>query len=250
MKLKFKDKKIREKFSRKINLKSDKKASHLTMILSMVIFVGFLVFLLLIIQPALTNQNDKQFLIDSLKVKISEKISSNLTILTITNSSDPSGFDCLQIDNSDLLSEIYVKDKNNNAVDFTNNGNLLFKWGNEKFFKIYSSDETFEDYSSSFTCSNTETNYDIENLKTSSKIFETNILDLISQYNSEYTELKEELKFPLNSEFNFEFEYNNGTKIGPAGKNVSVNVFADEFSIQYVDKNAKINSGGLILKVW
>ncbi len=232
--------------------KFNKKGTHVGVILSLVIFVSFLIFLYIVIEPALRTPEGKQSLIDSLKLRLPEEFSADLT--TVTISATPDSADCLQIDNTVLgVSELNasVKDGGGALVDFENTGNyLIIDWtGNQDFFKIYYSEEEFKDYSSSFTCSNTEIII-VSSLKTEKKIFETKIVSFISLYESNYGEIKEVLKIPSGDEFSFSFTYSNGTVISPIEENPSVNIYAENINIQYIDKEANINSGILTIRVW
>lgn len=232
--------------------KFNKKGTHVGVILSLVIFVSFLIFLYIVIEPALRTPEGKQSLIDSLKLRLPEEFSADLT--TVTISATPDSADCLQIDNTVLgVSELNasVKDGGGALVDLENTGNyLIIDWtGNQDFFKIYYSEEEFKDYSSSFTCSNTEIII-VSSLKTEKKIFETKIISFISLYESNYGEIKEVLKIPSGDEFSFSFTYSNGTVISPIEENPSVNIYAENINIQYIDKEANINSGILTIRVW
>ena len=235
--------------------KKNKKGSHVGIVLSLVIFVGFLLFLYIITGPGLGTQKDKQALMDSLKLKLRDEFSANLTTVTISNNSDPLLYDCLQIDNTALDTNgmsSSIKDSGGSQVDFKNTGNYLnINWiNNQPFFKIYYSEEEFKDYSSSFTCSSTETNYIVSSLKTNKKIFETKIINFTDIYENYYEDIKDILKIPAGSEFGFKFTYSNGTVIETANKDISLNIYAEKIPIQYVDREANINSGSLTIKVW
>ena len=73
---------------------------------------------------------------------------------------------------------------------------------------------------------------------------------MINEYETNYSELKSELKIPLGSEFGFSLIYNNGTRIGTEEKELSISIYAREIPVQYVDREANINSGFLNIQVW
>lgn len=228
-----------------------KRGSHVGTVLSFVIFVTFLVFLYSVIEPAIKTQGDKQFLLDYLETKLTEKCSANLIRVTITNSSNPTGYDCLKVDNTELevlgLDSI-VKDENNNFINSNSlNGFLKIAWTGETFFKVYYSEESFKDFP---TSNNNCADSIIESVRTKEYIFETKVIKLKEEYESDYENLKDELKIPDGSEFSFSFTYSNGTIIGIGEKEVSTSVYAKKIPIQYIDEEANVLLGFITIKVW
>ena len=60
-----------------------KAGTHIGVVLSFVIFVVFLVFLYLIfIEPTIT-QNDKEYLLENLRIKLIENVSEELTVSSV-----------------------------------------------------------------------------------------------------------------------------------------------------------------------
>ena len=76
------------------------------------------------------------------------------------------------------------------------------------------------------------------------------MINLISEYNSNYINLRDELDVLPRHDFSFNFMYNNGILIGPNEKRVKKSVYVKEIPIQYIDKNANINFGVINLKIW
>lgn len=223
-------------------------------ILSMVIFVGFILFLYLIINPAIKARNSKQFISDSLYSEILDKISANLTTLKITNANIPSSFNCLKINVGDFGMEnnFYVTDFDGNPIYSSYDGeNISIDWsGNERGFNIYSSSEEFLSSPSGSCLSPISTSYVLNSISTKEEIFESKILNFIDQTNSNYENMKNLIHLPIDSEFSFSFIYPNGTEIGSTQNNVSVNVYADSETEKYIDRKGHFNFGEFIIKIW
>jgi len=80
-----------------------KKASHVGFILSFVIFMTSVLFLYTLLVPSLKTDVDKKAAVENLRTELVEKISSNLTSLTVTVSPGSSSETCLQF--VDLIDE-------------------------------------------------------------------------------------------------------------------------------------------------
>jgi hypothetical protein len=232
-------------------LPANKKASHVGVILSFVIFVTFLVFLFSIFGSPIKFSKSKEPLVDYLKVELEKRLISNLTVITIFPVV-PEDKNCIVIDNGGLkLQDLnaIVKDKNNNIVTSKVSGNFLsFNKNEDNFFKIYYAQEL------SPAQGNVQTDcYPITNIDSSRENYylnEDKILKLISDYNSNYTKLKQELGLPINNEFSIGFtdEEGNLTQVGQ--KEISIDVYSRDIPVQFFDKLAKINSGFINIRVW
>lgn len=233
----------------------NKKGSHIGIILSIVIFVGFLIFLYVIMGPAIKPQKDKQALLDSLEIRLLEQVSSDLTTVTmsISNSYTPIG-NCISIAHVEEVGELdsIVKDEDGNPVNSNPGTNLDIDWTGGRFFKIYYSEESFDDFPLSNGCDNPVINSDyfINSIKTNEKIFETKILTLISLYEGDYGYVKELLRVPEGNDFSFNFTYNNRTNIGTVKQIPLVNVYVEEIPVQYVNREANLEPGAITIKVW
>jgi hypothetical protein len=229
----------------------NKRGSHVGIVLSFVIFVTFIIFLYSALEPAIKTDKNKQILSDYLEIELIKQFSANLTSAIISNDTDPSLFNCLKINSSELegggLNAI-VKDREDNPVNSKSLTNSLeIDWTNEEFFKIYYSEEfQVGDY----TCGSSHKSYNILTLKKGNYIFETKIKKIINYTDENYEKFKKELNIPLGSEFGFSFKNNSKDIIKTKEKDIYTNVYVREIPIQYYNSEAVIMSGSIELKVW
>ncbi len=225
----------------------NKRGSHVGVIISFVAFIVFLMFLYFIFEPAIKQNQNKQSLVDNLKINLIEYVSAEMTLATITSGgSGP----CLKLDRAALEldgSSCVVKDENGDIINSQITGNdLEIDWGGgESFFKVYCSDESFTNYLSSCASSVDDSTPGL--IKTEKHIFETKIIQAI---NSDYDVLKTALSFPESNNFGFNFTYNNGSSIGTPEKDMATSIYVEDVPIIYVDQDANITSGMLSLRVW
>lgn len=233
----------------------NKKASHVGVILSFVIFVTFLIFLFSILGSPIKLPSNKEPLIDYLKVELTQKFSSNLTIVTIALGS-PAGKDCVEIPNTIYnFSNLYlvVKNKSDNIVASKHQvGVATIDWsGGESFYKIFYSEDAL-DVPGSFSCSDPYT-LQLGNISSvrKSEYFNTDkIDDFFSNYTSDYDALKAELNVPQNTEFGLSFTNATEDTISTEEIDAAIDIFSREIPIQYFDKSANVNSGFINIKVW
>jgi hypothetical protein len=241
-----------------------RRGSHVGIILSFVIFITFVVFLYVVVQPAINTGQNKQSVLEYLEGKIAENVSANFTSTSvqIKSSKNPST-KCVILQSFLVPTEmmppyIIIKNENGdmeeahwNPSDFAN---LIInrKNSDEKFFEIYHSPEfdVLEEKTISSCTAISSSNYDISTITAEKSIFEKNIYELIDYYRDNYESLKNELKLPPGNEFSFGFVQSNGTVIEVTQGEVSTNVYAEEFPIQYINNQANIQSGFINLKVW
>ena len=234
----------------------NKKASHVGIILSFVIFVTFLVFLFSILGSPLKLPSNKEPLIDYLNVEMFKRFSANLTILTITPGNTGAS-DCIRINNNDLeFQDLYavVKDKNGVSVSSKPDKGPTLDIdlsGEKDFFRIYYSEEILTS-SGNPTCNSpyilvTE---DISSIRESQYFYKKKITDFIDTYDSEYDNYKILLNLPLDNEFGLSFNDSNGDTITKGDTDSAVDIFSREIPIQYFDESANINSGFINIRVW
>lgn len=226
--------------------RDSKKGSHVGVIASFSIFILFLVGFYFAAEPALKFNKDKQALLQYLEEKIYDEFSGNFTVAIVSDTAPGNG--CWNVTNSVIGvndgSYAIVKDSNKNKLNSEYRGStLIIQNNNEGNLWVYYSNFPFSPSSTSDSgCSAAF----IESTRTTQEMFEGKIADGIVNFSV----LKDKLNFPDESQFSIAFQYNNGTVIGAGDLNVTQNVYAQEKSIQYIDKSANSLAGKLTIKVW
>ncbi|MBR9702318.1 hypothetical protein GOV13_05355 [Candidatus Pacearchaeota archaeon] len=238
-------------------IRLNKRGSHVGVILSLLIFLGFILFLYVALEPVITTDEGEQVLLDTLKITLMEKVSENLTAVTIfINESYTSGEGCIEIahlaETAGLNS--IVKDQDGTIINSNSTQNdLRIEWEDKRFFKVYYSNESFNSYpAGEVTCVSPEedTEYSIGLVREDKQIFETKIIELKNTYESDYSTLRRELNVPGDNDFGFDFEYANGTIIEAGSASSQSNIYIEGVPIQYIDREGNISSGEIKIKVW
>jgi hypothetical protein len=227
-----------------------KKGSHVGVIASFSIFMLFLVALYLIVEPTIKTQKDKRLILDYLNLRIKEEFSANFTTIVIANSSSSNRV-CASFNKNEVGvngQNAYAKDKNNDyiEIDNSNPNTLLVKWvGNESFIKIFFSEESFNSLPPTI-CANTSNNYQIESTTKEKQLFEAKIVYGMSDFVS----LKNTINISKENDWGMGFVYNNGTTISSGAIDTLREIYAQEMPITYIDRNANLVSGKLVVSIW
>ncbi len=247
-------------------LPRSRSGSHVGMILSFVIFITFIVFLYVVVQPAVKTGENKKTTLDYIESKIVENVSANFTSISIkiANKQSLKNQNCIKLQQffvySGISAYIVVKNETENvqnayydpATDFDD---VRINRNNEDnlFFKIYYSLEFDKVPTTAINpCTLVYYNkeYNISSMTTGKYVFNTSMSELINYYKMNYEDLKEQLNVPAGSEFGFGFVQSDGTKVEVGNATGSINVFAEEVPVQYIDAKANILSGFINVKVW
>jgi len=239
------------------------------MIISFVVFITFIVFLYTVISPAVTTAADKRTVLNYIEERIEKNTSAEFTEISV-----------MITDNPEISPGIYYK-----CVRFEQFFSLVgtppcctiaknetggiqgtyydSKWFSELemnranetnlFFKIYYSPEfDLLGKPTGLDCKEVkwETAYEISSIDTDEYIFEENVYELMDYYNNNYEKLKTELSIPAGNEFEFGFIQSNETRMQVGNASKSVNVYATETPVQYIDNSANVLSGFISVKVW
>lgn len=246
-----------------MKLIKNKIGSHVGVIISFVIFITFLVFLFVILKPSLEVAEEKEATLNNIESLFFEYLNSNLTTISLNIDNDVTltGQNCLKFNSVESISatglegnNLYVKNLANTNVGFywqTSGSNLLTEnSGQNKFFKIYASDEISSQQNTLSICQNIGvSDYSVGIVKTENGIFEKKILETMQFYKIDYSALRQAIGIS-SSEFDFDFVYNNGTIISAGGVNHQTDIFAKEIPINYFNSSLNNNAGSIIIKTW
>src|SRR3989344_2805387 len=169
----------------------DKKGSQVAIIISFVIFFGFLIFVFFFINQFRTNSSGSENEILQMQVErnLIDKSSRNLTTFSVSLERTPRDGSCVEIDVTELSGvlnqasgKILVKDKDGKpiAANLRNDEKIEID-GIDKFYKIY--------YSNAFTPNTFNKNcqrigdYDLGLVKTINYIFKEDLESYADNYN-------------------------------------------------------------------
>ncbi|MFH1607917.1 MAG: hypothetical protein ABIA78_02185 [archaeon] len=240
----------------------DKKGSHVGVVLSFVIFLTFLVFLYSILQPAIKMEKDKEYFLDYLENQLIEKISADLTSLSITINEmvtfQPNK-DCVKLNDAhdeigDFIEEgnLKARDDSNVAIQSYYQNHLSLENPNEeKFYKIYGSEKFISLEGDLNGCNSiSKEQYSVSSARTEKYVFESSVDELINSYSNDYDALKIELNIPPMHNFGISFTDADGNTKSTNERAVSASIYAKAKTIQYIDDDAAILVGSITIKVW
>jgi len=232
-----------------------KKGSHVGVVLSFVIFITFVVFLYLLVQPTASFKN-KGNLLENLENRITLISSNNLTTASVFVDTPGSG--CAELNDffsiTGMENNVISIDEFGSILQLEVSGDDLRVETDENFFRVFGSEE-FETPTGSLTgCQplNEGSDYFLGLVRTSEEIYETRIIELIDEYDSNYQGLKETLGVGVGDEFGFSFTYSNGTTIMTEERNVpaSISIFVNNVQIQYINRTGARELGILSVRIW
>lgn len=247
-----------------LSLMSQRKGTHVGVVISFVIFVTFLVFLYSITQPAIKTRANEQNLLNYLTDDLIVLISGDMTTVSV-GINGPVLNPCLKLNSlitrTEVDTNIIVKNDSGDSfdsyligsasdlgllIDGTGSGTTFFKVRVAEEFTPISSDTGLPGCGTLTEVSG----YTIGSIRTDEYIFESKIKDLIERYRNDYIGTKKSLNMSTKNDFGFSFTYSNGTTIKTQEVNVSAVIYAEEVPVQYIDTAANITSGILNIKLW
>ena len=222
-------------------LDSKKSFGNVEIVISLMIFVTFVSFLLIFINPFQKSQDSSQFLgITELKIKENAKINFSYVSLKLTTSSD-----CFSIDKI-KEGNVVVKNFDGDSVSSGANWDKIGIDSDEDFYYIYFSDE-FE--SSSYSCSNylNKSEYNLGILNSVQVYSLGKFEELADEYQNSYSSLKDRLG--LVNDFGFKVT-GEGVEIDAIKNTNNMQVDAIELPIQVLDDEANLKVVILNVQVW
>lgn len=244
-----------------------KKGSHVEIVLSFVIFITFLTFLYIVLEPAVKTPTSKESLLEIIKPNlidyISEEVSSYTLTLDFENANcdyDKLGSSCFIIQPSPEQKNAFVKEKDKENYK-NENGKLSISCegtcDNGDSFAVFFADEFNEgklscvdDYGIGENC------YSIIFQKTKEYIFKSKVEELKEEYNENINILKKDLGVSNSNGFWFNFTDNNKKQIiAPEKPEIidGVDVYLEEIPVSYIgdDKDPENKQSGFLeIMIW
>ena len=240
----------------------NKTGSHVGVIISFAVFITFLIFLFLILKPALEVNEEKEATLNNMGTLLLEYLNSELTTASIQiNRNVGLSGNCVGFNQVDSINvtglggnNIFVKNSTNSKMKFdwqpTGAKLLAENNGVNRFFKVYASEGINSQENVLSGCQSIpKSSYTAGIAKTEDGIFEQKILAAIQLYKTNYTALKQNIGIS-SGEFGFDFVYNNGTILSTGETNQKTNIFAKEIPVNYLDTSLNSNAGSIIIKTW
>jgi len=232
----------------------NRKASHVGVVLSFVIFVTFIIFLYSVTAPVTRVERGKQDLLEFLKIELINEFSADMTTETILIQDD-SVDNCIKIDTEDGSNLVTIaKDEETGEIleSYFDGNKVEVERNGATELKIYYS-ERFTNGGSLGCEAINEDAYEFGLVRTLEYIFNNSIVNF-SQYIStseNYEAIKEKFNIPASDNFGFVFEDGDRNVIVQTQeKEVPTDIYVEEVPIQYVDNEANIKPGFLKIKVW
>jgi hypothetical protein len=233
---------------------------HIEVIISFIVFIGFLVFLFVIFNPL--NKPVNKNLTNIVFFNIGENITTNITSSSIRINDDVNidGQGCFTIQESDLPSLVCVNPKKILAKNSSetivaskvNNGININFGGQDKFYIIYCSEEITENENIETDCiSLNRENFTIGMINTRNAWSEKKLEKFEEEYLSNYDTLKDKL-IPEGNDFGFIISNLSGSVLFKGEKTIpkGVNVNANTIPVNLIDSNANIKSGTATIMIW
>ena len=238
-------------------MKNKRGISHIEMILSFVIFVGFLIFLFAIFRPFRVVSGGEVYL-DVVERGIRNNVSADVDFQTLKINDELVINDCFCLIYD--LEKVIVKNEFETVISAETGGNLCAESAN-KFFYISSSEEFPDSYGSDLYNSDEpdcqdlvkDTDYALGLFRTYSFYSNSKLVKLHSYTLSNYNEVKEQLGLPGSEDFSFSLRSKETNELilentKQPGK--GVRVLARDVPIQIVKNNGDFEYLILNIKVW
>jgi len=230
---------------------TNKRGSHVGMVLSFTLFITFLIFTYFIIGPPITLKNEGQT-IELIKKQVFEKLLEDVIVIRAYDVDNTNG--CVELTDPSYFSNPQVLAKNSNDIEIGSTiSSTISVLGGEGFMKIYLTNSSFKKQTSwsGSSCASILP----KNIIEEKRFTETGILNLINLVNNSYEEMKEEFDI-RNEEFSIHFAYNDSYVVGEERtiihgyEQVKTDIYARTFNINYLDIHGNEKIGGLIIKAW
>jgi len=235
-------------------LKNKKAQGHIEMILSFVIFIGFILAIFFLFVPAKHTPIDYA-IFDKVQMKILENLSFQYqTASLILNSNFADS--CFAVEDPfNISSNVLVQDLNGDIKKVKKDGGKIYiaHTSNNRYYKLYFSDNFNSPRLSSEECLNLEkANYSFGVLSSEQRVLYENLEILNKTYLTDYPKLKQLIGFGNDFDFiiidkNRNILFNESLSLHKLKK---ANVLSREFPLAIIDKNASKRDLLFILEVW
>jgi len=227
----------------------NKKATHVGVILSFVIFITFVIFIFVILKPTSNIQKGDNSNIIFLKKNIENFISAETTSFILSTP----GIDlCFTLNESVFGVEglnYSVKNEHNTPIKSDQNANELFieKDNSGNLYKVTYSPRNL----SNLLLKNHEGCgvVTINSVRKTNQFIEPKIEELILKQEENYSGLKQDFNIPSEKEFGINFTFENETSMGKSLPDKKKATYIKKFQIIYLDLEAEERIGNFIIYI-
>ncbi|NCN52079.1 hypothetical protein GW931_03640 [archaeon] len=226
--------------------KINKKGSHVSMILSFILFVVSLIFIYLIASSSILPSEKVKNEVSNLERNIVKTLSSEIWVLRVNEEGMSDA--CFSMTKpEDISNAETIALDDSGGINSSTSGNQILIDGGKNFVKVYFSD-LIQNQNTLLTtgCTQISPNSTIKE----KVISESQILNLMSNFSSNYSSLKEQLGVPTSMDFDLYFEYKNETTVGELKSDPSTEVYSKEINLFFVSNKAVNDEGKLRIKIW
>jgi hypothetical protein len=238
-------------------LKCKRSQGHIEMILSFAIFIGFVVAMLIFLNPV-RDQKINYAAVDIAENQIMKNISFEFRYFGLILTQAPSG-SCFSVDNpGGQTGNVIVRDMDNRLLNSVNEGGKIYLTtspiSGARFYKLYfSSKFNYRSFPSYLTCPVLPTsNYSFGPLYIDRAVLTDSLKPLTDAYMADYSELRKSLG--VAEDFEFVVYDLNKTKIfydtSMVHKLKTTFVLSRDIPLIALDKNASMSDITLNVRVW
>ena len=237
----------------------NKRGSHVGFVVSFVIFITFLVFLYAVLQPTVTRDRSKSYVLDYLALNLINASTSEVTTVTVLVSE--TNKPCVNLQNigesiipSNLRDNLIIRDSSGTSLEYQEQGQGILVGVGDGFsgiITIYYSEDIINAPGDLGGCDPHSDPIGV--VKTYEEFLESNLLELNESYYLNYEGLKAELGLPEGTEFSFSLLDGDRVEIFKAEIEPppdTQSVYVQETPIQYIGKDGKLKFGFLVIRVW
>ena len=223
-----------------------KKGSQVSMILSFIIFVIAIIFIYVLASSIISKGGTEKDLLRTIEGNTLNNLYSYVWVLRSYDNANSGG--CVEISLPEVISGgdiIAVSDSG--GIKSSISGNSVFVEGGKGFMKIY--------YSPFIKNNDLLTGSGCIQISPGSEKKEKlipiqKVLNLMSNFSSNYEYTKNLLDVPSSMELNLYFLYSNGTAVGSDSVKSNVEIYSEDMKFNYLSDNASIETGTLRIKIW
>ncbi|MCA9487516.1 MAG: hypothetical protein KC516_00990 [Nanoarchaeota archaeon] len=231
----------------------NKKGTHVGIILSFVIFIGFLVFAAYSLKIPTKTEDIKLNSLESMKINVLNEVSLETSSIFIEELSSAS---CGVFTEENYGIEPMNFSVKNSEGQFVASyreslsGRVYFEKNIEPgFYKIIYSSRKLNYMQASDELDSCE-EVNVETVLTKKQVVEEKIIEMIQEYQNDYVSLKSRLNVAPDNEFGVQFSYSNGTTIGQSPDDKRTDIFIKKFQVVYLNENAEKETGDFTISIW